>query len=225
VDVFLAPSEFIRDKYVEFGIPKEKIAISRYGLNAGLFTGLQKNQSGRLRFGFIGTLLPAKGPDLLIKAFNGIKNQDAQLLIYGALRSYTGFEHYLPYLKKIRKNRNIEFMGGFDNRDIASVFQNIDILVVPSVWPENSPLVIQESFLARTPVIASRIGGIPELVEDQISGLLFNTSDTGELQGKIKDIIDNRVIIEKLKANIPRVKNIEDNARELEMIYCELCRR
>jgi glycosyltransferase involved in cell wall biosynthesis len=219
IDIFLAPSEFIRKRYIEFGIPKEKIKLSRYGLNTSLFNELQKKKNNKLRFAFLGTLLPAKGVDVLIKSFNRIKDQNAKLMIYGALKSYLGFEYYLPYLKKIRKNKNITFMGGFDNRQIASVFQNIDVLIVPSIWPENSPLVIQEAFLAKIPVIASRIGGIPELIQDGINGLLFNPADAQELHGKIQDIIDHHELIEKFKKNIPDVKTIEDNVAELEQIY------
>lgn len=219
VAVFLAPSEFIRNKYIEFGIPASKIQLSPYGLNTYLFNGPQKNHSHKLRFAFIGTILPAKGPDILIKAFNRIKEQNAQLRIYGSLRSYVGFENYPHYLKRIVRNKNIMFMGGFDNSQIASVFKEIDVLVVPSIWQENSPLVIQEATLAKTPVIASRIGGIPELVQDGVNGLLCNPQDVYDLQEKIQYIIDNPYLIERFKDYMPKVKDIEENAREIEEIY------
>jgi len=222
IDIFLAPSEFIRDRYIEFGIPQEKIKLSRYGLNTDLFNELQKNKNDKLRFAFVGTLLPAKGVDVLIKSFNKIKDQNAELMMYGVLKSYIGFEHYLPYLRKILKNKNIKFMGGFDNCQIASVFQNIDVLVVPSIWPENSPLVIQEAFLFRTPVIASRIGGIMELVQEGLGGLLCNPGDVKDLRDKIQYLIDNRNVIDELKENMPRAKSMEENAREIEDIYGQL---
>jgi glycosyltransferase involved in cell wall biosynthesis len=224
IDIFIAPTEFIRKKYIEFGIPAEKIKLSSYGFNINLFKGLHKKEDDKVRFGFIGTILPAKGAHVLIKSFNAIKNKNARLMIYGNLRSFIGFEYYLPYLKKIAKNKNIIFMDGFDNREIASIFQKIDVLVVPSLWPENSPLVIQEAFLAKTPVIASRIGGITELVRDGVNGLLCDPGDAGGLQEKIEKIIDNPGLIQKFRENIPPVKNIEDNAREMEDLYQKIRR-
>jgi glycosyltransferase involved in cell wall biosynthesis len=225
INIFIAPTECIRKNYIEFGIPGEKIKLSCHGFNINLFNGLQKNRNHKLRFAFIGTILPAKGPHVLIESFNGIQDKNAQLMIYGNLRSFIGFEHYLPYLKKIIKNKNIMFMDGFDNRQIASIFQKIDVLVVPSLWLENSPLVIQEAFLAKTPVIASRIGGITELVLDGVNGLLCDPGDVHGLQEKIERIIDNPDLIQKFKENMPQVKSIEDNAREMEEIYQEIHER
>lgn len=113
-------------------------------------------------------------------------------------------------------------MDGFDNQEIASVFQNIDMLIVPSLWQENSPLVIQEAFLAETPVIASRLGGIPEIVQNGINGLLFNPGDVDELREKMQQIINNPSLIEKFRENMPKIRCIEDNAKEIEEIYNKL---
>ncbi len=99
---------------------------------------------------------------------------------------------------------------------------NIDVLLVPSIWLENAPLVIQEAFLSKTPVIASRIGGIPELVTDGINGLLLNPGDIKDLKEKIEYIIRNPEVIKKFKESIPEVKSIEENAKEMEEIYIRL---
>lgn len=222
IDFFIAPSEYLKNKFIEFGISSEKIRLSQNGLNSELFKGIQKVRTDKIRFAFIGTILPAKGLHILIESFNRIKNRDVELKIYGRLYPYVGFEYYPSYLKKIIKNKNIRFMGEFNYFEIAKIFSEIDILVVPSVWYENSPLVIKEAFLSKTPVIASKIGGIPELVNDGVNGLLFNPGDSNDLQEKIQYLIDSPDIIERLKENIPKVKSIEDNASEVEDIYNKL---
>lgn len=222
VNIFLSPSEYVRDNFIKFGIPVEKIKLSKNGLNARPFIDSQKTKSDKIRFSFIGTILPAKGLHVLINSFNEIKTNDAELKIYGKLYSYIGFEYYLPYLKKLIKNKNISFMGEFDHEEVVNIFKQIDVLVVPSIWYENSPLVIQEAFLSKTPVIASNIGGIPELVIDGVNGLLFEPQDTNDLREKIQHIIDEPNILEKFKENIPEVKNIEDNIREIEKLYNSL---
>ncbi|MCX5704049.1 MAG: glycosyltransferase family 4 protein [Candidatus Omnitrophica bacterium] len=222
VDILLAPSEFVRNKYIEFGIPPEKINLLRFGIAGSLANDKQIKNKHRLCFGFIGTVLPAKGVDVLIEAFNDIRNPNVELRIYGDLRPYLGFERYPGYLKKIVRNKNILFMGGFDHQKIASVFHEIDVLVVPSLWEENSPLVIQEAFASGTPVIGSRIGGIPELVTDGVSGLLFTPGDSQGLREKLEYLTDNPEIIQKFKENMPKAKNIQEHAREIEEIYAHL---
>jgi len=226
VDIFVAPSKFLMEMFIKFGIPENKIRFIRNGIDSKpLESFRKKNSSDKMRFGFIGTMLPAKGLDILINAFNMIQNKKVELKIYGKLFPCDGFEYYLKRIKKLAKNSNIKFMGEFHNRDIAKVFSEIDILVVPSIWNENSPLVIQEAFLYRIPVIASRAGGIPELVNDGVNGLLFSAGDIRDLKEKLEYIIGDYKIINRFKENMPEIKSIKKNAEELEEIYKNLIKK
>ncbi|MFA5144808.1 MAG: glycosyltransferase family 4 protein [Candidatus Omnitrophota bacterium] len=224
VDIFIAPSRLLLTKFIESGmVSSAKALLLNYGFNKRLFNNREKmTLDGKVRFGFIGTLLPHKGVHIMIEAFNKIKDKRAELKIYGKSYPYAGFEYYPGYIKKIAQNRNIKFLGGFHNDNIADIFLNIDTLIVPSIWLENSPLVIQEAFLAGIPVIASEVGGIPELVNHGVNGLLFKPGDCNDLYDKMKLIIDSPDYIEKLIKNIPAVTSIEGNARELEKVYSGL---
>lgn len=220
IDLFIAPSVFIKDKLISGGLPAEKVVFSSYGFDTKNFHTFRKNRSNLVRFGYMGTLLPAKGVDVLISGFKKIKNRDIELLIHGKLFSYSGFERFPGLLKKMASgDERIKFKGGYHNDDVARILSDIDILIVPSVWLENSPLVIREAFLSKTPVIVSRIGGIPELVDDGVNGLLFNPGDARDLQEKMEYVINNPGVIETFRNNMPEVKSIEENARELESIY------
>jgi glycosyltransferase involved in cell wall biosynthesis len=225
VDIFLSPSDFLQDKFISFGIPKEKIRRVGCGFDKTAFIDTVKSNTAAMRFGFIGTLLPAKGAHVLIEAFNKLERDNCELRIYGRLHAYTGFEYYLPHLKKIAKNKNIRFMGEFQHSDITGIFNEIDVLVVPSIWYENSPLVIHEAFLSQTPVIASRIGGIPELVTDNVSGFLFEPGDVNDLVQRMRCLVDNRSISEKLIQGAPDIKDISENAKEVLEIYESLLAR
>jgi len=223
IDLFIAPSRFIKNEFVDYGFPESKILYYPYGFDCKNFVFIPKNASETLRFGYMGTLLPMKGVGFLISAFKEIKNSKIKLSIYGKLFPFSGFEYYPDLLRKMVKNDSrIELMGGYDNKDVGRIFASIDVLIVPSLWLENAPLVIQEAFLSKTPVIASRIGGIPELINDGVNGLLFNPGDADNLREKIKYIIDNPDVIEKFKEKMPEVKNIEDNGREMEELYNRL---
>ena len=171
----------------------------------------------------MGTLLPMKGVGFLISAFKGIKNRNIKLSIHGKLFPFSGFESYPGIFKKmVKADRRIELAGGYNNKDAGRILANIDVLVVPSLWLENAPLVIQEAFLSKTLVIASRIGGIPELINDGVNGLLFNPGDAHNLQEKMQNIVNNPDIIEKFKEKMPEVKSIGDNGREMEELYNRL---
>lgn len=223
IDLFLAPSDFMKNKFIEYGLPADKILHSPYGLDHKNITGSIKQKSSVFRFGFLGTLLPMKGLDVLISAFKGIKHENIELSIYGKLFSYSGFESYPRELKKsIYNDKRIKLKGGYNNKDIGIILSNIDALIVPSIWPENSPLVIQEAFLSKTPVIASRIGGIPELISDGVSGLLFNPGNTDDLREKMLLIINNPDVLDKFIRNLPTVKTIEEDNKEIEKFYNSL---
>lgn len=224
IEAFLVPSAHLRDRFIEFDIPAEKIKLSKNHLNTGSFIHSEKSKSGKVRFAFIGTILPAKGLHILIDSFNGIGADTAELKIYGKLYSYTGFEYYLPHLKRLIKNKNIRFMGEFDHGQVADIFKEIDVLVVPSIWHENSPLVIREAFLSKTPVLASNIGGIPELIIDGVNGLLFNPRDANDLRRQIQHITSNPDILEKFKKNMPQ-EDAQGNIKEIEDLYNSLLRK
>ncbi len=223
IDLFIAPSHFIKNKFIEHGFIKEKILYCPHGFDFRNYTYVSKNESKILRFAYMGTLLPMKGVDILISAFKGLKTENVELSIYGKLFSYSGFESYHKILEKmIRADSRIKLKGEYANKDIGKILSDVDVLVAPSIWQENAPLVIQEAFLSKTPVIASRIGGIPELVKDGVNGLLFTPGDVKDLQAKLEYVINNLGAVEKFKENMPVIKSIEDDAKEMEEIYSRL---
>jgi len=222
ISFFLAPSQYIKNQFLKFGIHPDEILSYYPGLNLSKFQKNQSKMNGKIRFAFIGTIIPAKGLHVLISAFNGIRSDVAELRIYGKIKKYVGFESYPLSLKRAIKNKNIKFLGGFDHDSVADIFKDLDVLVVPSIWQENHPLIIREAFLLKKPVIASRIGGITEIVENGINGLLFESGNAEELREKIEYIISNPKVLDDFRENNGEVKGIDDNAKEVEEIYCKL---
>ncbi len=222
VDLFISPSKFLLDIFLNYGISQDKIISIQNGIDITQFKHLDRKKSNRIRFGFIGTIHPSKGLHILIEAFNKITAKNVELRIYGRILPYSGFEYYPRLLRKLCRHSNILFMGGFEASLISKIFSEIDILIVPSIWNENLPLVILEAFSSRTPVIASRIGGISELINDGINGFLFKANNSDDLYTKLKIIIDNDNIIEKLKNAVVLPKDMKENAREMAEIYTNL---
>jgi glycosyltransferase involved in cell wall biosynthesis len=95
---------------------------------------------------------------------------------------------------------SIRFWGRVANQEVESVFRETDVLVLPSIWPENQPVSITEAMATRTPVIASDIGGIPELVEDGAHGYLFPAGDATALADRMRRFLDDSSLINRLGA-------------------------
>jgi len=163
---------------------------------------------------------------VLLQAFNRIEKQNVELRIHGYFAPFQlGFEDYPDYLRSLCKKDTLQWCGKYENRDIARLLSHIDVLVVPSIWYENSPLTIHEAFMAGIPVITSNIGGMAELIRDGENGLLFEVGDSADLAKQMQTVIDNPELIERLKSNIQPVSPIETHTQEIAEVYARLVYR
>ena len=222
VDLFIAPSSFLKQEFVKFGIPGDKIVHSDNGSNTSGYARKEKHPGLKIRFGFIGTIAEHKGLHVLISAFNSIPTEKADLKIYGDLG---WFPHYSARLKAMTRSAAITFEGPVPNDTVAQILSEIDILIVPSIWFENSPLTIHEAFLAGVPVIASDFGGMRDLVTDHVNGLLFKVNNPESLRKAIEEILGSKELLSRFSRNIPKVKSIKENGQEMERLYSGLLRQ
>ncbi len=218
INIFLSPSRFLLEIMANHGIPRDKIIYSPYGFRKDLiqYDPKEWNKHDKIVFGFIGRIIPTKGLGVLLEAFKAIEREyDTELRIYGSIGNK------LIYLKRKAGNK-VRFMGGFPNWEIDSVLSEIDVLVVPSIWYENSPLVIQEAFLKGRPVVASRLGGMKELVKDGVNGLLFEPGNPRDLASKLRLILEDPTVLNSLRPSPNSVRDIRDDALFHMHLYREL---
>lgn len=216
VDKIISPSRFLREIFVNYGIPKNKIIYSENGYNLKVFEGFKKKKdTDKIVFGFVGGISIHKGVHVVVDAFMNIPEDKAELRIYG---NYSPNSEYVKRIfEKVEKKRNIKFVGRFEN--IKDPYSQIDILAFPSIWYENCPLVLMEAQATKTPVLASNLGAIPEFVEEGKTGLLFQPNNSSDLYEKIRFIVEHPELIEKFKANIKPPKSIKEQAKEIESVY------
>jgi len=218
VSLFLAPSRFLRDQFLAFGIPAEKIVFAECGLPPLEITVTERRQAASpLVFGYIGVVDPVKGVHLLVEAFHPLSG--AELRIYGGETDYAPYPDRGQFLARLRRSPHIRLMGRYDNREVGRILSEVDVVVVPSIWYENAPLVIREAFLARKPVITAAFGGMQEWVQDEINGLLFQPRDVEDLRNKLARFIEDPDLMHRLSHNFPAVKSIAEDAREMEDRY------
>ncbi|MCK4666516.1 glycosyltransferase [Candidatus Dependentiae bacterium] len=218
LNLIIAPSNFLREKYIQHGVDPDKIIYSDYGFTNDKFRfkTVQKINYP-VKFGFIGTIIPPKGLHNVIEAFPDKTEYRAIFKIHGINYSYYNYETYFEDLKKAAAEKNITFEGKFENSEVNNLLLNLDVLIVPSIWYENSPLTIHEAFLSGLPVITSDQGGMAELVEDGKTGLHFKLGDSGSIREIIQKIIDKPEVLTDFNNNIrnAKIKSIEENALEI----------
>jgi glycosyltransferase involved in cell wall biosynthesis len=231
-ELLIAPSNYIAQKYIQWGIPSGKVVVSDYGLQLNA----HHRHSNRIRpedsdhgsssihaaiftFGYIGTISRHKGVHLLVEAFQHLRDSHPrrmQLLIFGD----PGVDPpYSYFLEERICSADVHFRGDFDNNEIDAILSQVDLLVVPSLWAENSPLVIHEAFRNGVPVLASDIGGMQDLIPEGKGGKRFPPGDAVALEEEMKRFVSDETYYFKLQKTIPPVKSIEENARELETLY------
>lgn len=219
-DLFVAPSRFLRDKFIEYGMPPEKIVFSDYGI-APVRAQPAPREGGPVRFAYVGTVAEHKGLHVLIEAFNGLPRESAELNVHGALDE---FEGYAGRVRSMIAHPGIHLRGRFENHRAAEILANADALIVPSIWFENSPITIHEAFLARVPVIASNFGGMAGLVRDGVNGLLFEMGDPAGLRRVLLRVLNEPGLLDRLRPDPAEVKSLEDDAAWTEQRYRGLLR-
>ncbi len=224
VDLFVAPSNYLRNRFItEFSIPENKIRYLDYGFPTEYLTPTEKSkEKNKFTFGYIGTLIPAKGVNQLIEAFKQIK-EPASLRIYGRHNGQSA--DALKSLAADSENE-IVFAGEYINHNLADeVFSKVDCIVVPSIWAENSPLVIHEAQACKIPVITADFGGMKEYVQHKVNGLLFEHRNTNSLAEQMKFAAEHPDLLKQfgekgyLFSEDGNVPNIQQHCERLVNIY------
>jgi glycosyltransferase involved in cell wall biosynthesis len=217
VDHFVAPSRLLRERAIEWGVPAAKIALLRYGVDLPPKRSPRRYApDGRVRFAFLGTPAPHKGVHVLLDAFRAAGLKSAQLSIWG---SSSADPNYFADLRRRAQGLAVRFPGAIPNAQVPAALEQTDALVVPSLWLENWPVVVQEARLMRVPVIASRIGGLAEGVRHGVDGLLFEPGDAVGLAAALRRIAREPRLLARFAANATLPPAMEEHERALEAIY------
>ena len=215
VDVFIAPSEFLRNKFIEYGFKEEKLECLGYLIDIELKDN--KKDPGDYYL-YVGRISEEKGIKTLIDA--AVNNSGGELKIIGSGPLKEDMESYAA---SKAKNTTIEFLGHKSRDEVIEYIKNSRFVVVPSEWYENYPFSILETFACGKPVIGSKVGGIPELVKDNKTGLTFEIGNSSELSARIKYLENNpEMAIEmgrNARAFVEQELNAEKHYQTLMEIY------
>lgn len=189
VDAFITLSEFSRDRFIKYGIPEKKLFLLTNSMQLPS-NGKEKNLGEYILF--LGQLSEKNGVSTLVKAME--KTKDVPLVVAGE-------GELQPDLKEFVREKNLDnvtFAGFLSGTKLEQMMENSMFTVFPAICYHNCPMSVLESFAYGKSVIGSKLGSIPELIEDGINGLLFEPKNVNELAEKIKYLYHRPLLAEKM---------------------------
>lgn len=221
VDRFVAPSEFLRQRYIDWGLAPERIVVIENGQSdepplppRPLAEGETRN-----RFGFFGQITPFKGLDVVLQALHEMPKAERKkivLEVHGANLEFQPAE-YRQKVEALRepliKQGVVQWVGPYQPHELRSRMAGVDWVVVPSIWWENSPMVIQEAFVCGRPLLVSDIGGMKEKVRDGVDGVHVPVGNPLHWQAALRRCAYDVAQHADMSAGIVRPRNQGDTAR------------
>jgi len=226
VDRFIAPSRFLRDRYVAWGLPASRITVLPNGLPAldpAPARILGQTGTRRDRFAFFGHINRFKGAIVALDASARLSREG----VAHGLALHGGTDHQAPEtLARFDRARDAapdaRYFGAYRRADMPRLIADADWVVFPSEWWENAPLVINEAFQHRRPVVCSNIGGAAELVQHGVNGLHFPVGDAAGLAAAMRRAIEEPGLWERLADGITPPVGIGESAARHRALYDEL---
>lgn len=218
VDHFIAPSRFLKERYVDWGIPPDYITVIENAIEPLASPRAHDDGRARIHLGYFGQLSEFKGLDVLLQAMHLLRpEQRARICV--EVNGANGEQHAAWYQELLDKLRQpliaegcLRWSGPYERSQLAGRLGGLDWVVVPSLWWENSPLVIQEAFALGVPVIAADIGGMAEKVRNGIDGLHFEACNPHALADVLRRVLAEPQLRHALASHTRRPPNLAETA-------------
>ena len=185
VDGFVSPSEFLRQRYIAWGIAPERIVVIENGQADEPMLPARPLAEGetRNRFAFFGQITPFKGLDVVLTALSQLKRVERRKIVFEVHGANLELQRddYRQRVEALRaplmEEGVVQWVGPYQPHELRNRMAGVDWVLVPSIWWENSPMVIQEAFVCGRPLISSDIGGMAEKIRDGVDGLHVPTGN------------------------------------------------
>lgn len=222
----LVPSQGMADTFAQLGFAMAGIRVCPYGLDC---TGLSEQpqrqpwQGGKerpLRVSFIGTFSPAKGVHVLLEALRLLgPDQPLAVQLYGSLEEHPGYGQRVAQEVSRWPRSKLALMGVFPPDRIYAVLSETDLLVIPSLWRENSPLILLQALASGLPILASDVQGMAEQLQPGRNGALFAPGDERELAAWLERFLADPTLLARLCNKGGEPRTVSNYADQLEREY------
>lgn len=223
VSLFVAHSEAARELLQANGVPASKIRLSAPGLEPRQRASRARSGTGPVKFGFVGRPCAEKGGHTLVKAWRLLERDvAAELHIWG--NPHTGEPDVVAGIRALAVfDQRVVFHGPFTRDQTDSIYDSIDVLLVPSEWFDNCPFVISEACAAGVPVVGSDFGGIRSMIRHEVDGLLFPMGEARGLAGALTRLAGDLQAVQGLARHVRPPRDARDHVREVRTFFQEIC--
>ena len=223
VDHFICPSEFLRDRYVAWGLPADRLKVLENGQPRELMASRDETDEAlQTQFVVLGQVSQRKGSLVLLEAIRLLPKRIRKLIrieIHGSTQ-YAEDDFKLKFQESMRQfDGTVTACGPYIAKDVGEILRRNGWLIVPSIWWENWPTVIQEAFAAGRPVICSDIGGMAEKVKHGVSGMHFRGNNAAHLSARIEECATAPELWKRLCAGVPKPPTIDQTVDEMLGLY------
>lgn len=209
-------TKFYFDMLLSNGVSEEQIEYLPQSVPFYLKLNFKLNNFTKFRLIFIGRISELKGLHILLSAMRNLDENKIELDIYG---KNDDDEYYFKCRELSKNANNISWMGQIMQSEVIETMSNYNALCLPSTFSEMSPLVIQEAFNARIPVVASNVYGNREQIRHGINGWLFQMNDINDLTNLLQNLINNPDLVSQAIKGIPEVTKFDTVAKRMQEIY------
>ncbi|MEQ8813864.1 MAG: glycosyltransferase family 4 protein [Thalassobaculum sp.] len=227
LDHLVAPSTLMRDRLIDWGIAPDRVSVIRNGrdLDPRVPARRLRNGERRTRFAILGNVSPAKGQKVALQAVRLLLAdgfRDVELAIHGAPHFQT--DDFKADINGLIAScdGHARLLGGYDQGDLPDRLAGADWTVMPSMWWENAPLVLDEAFHHGRPPICSAVGGMAERVRDGVDGLHFTVGDPRALADRMREAVEDASLWENLRGQAPDTRDAAACAAEYESLFDSL---
>ncbi|MFN2431368.1 MAG: glycosyltransferase [Gemmatimonadota bacterium] len=213
----VAPSRFVASVFQE-EYPDLEVRVVPHGVDqAEIVPRAPREADGRLVVGYLGSLLPHKGVDVLIRAFRQVEESNLRLELYGEAWGDSAFGEALHGLAD--GDPRIRFRGGVPAAGVADALAEMDVIVLPSVVRETFSLVLSEALAAGVPAVVSRVGALAERVVDGTTGRHVTPRSIEDLARVLREIAADPAVLRRWRSLLQPPARVEDEAFAYEGIY------
>ncbi len=197
VDQFVSPSAFLARRYVEWGVPETKMAVIE-NLIPTATPAPPALAGATLRVGFFGQISRLKGIEVMLRAAEQLgaeRCETISFVIFGDYRNQPEIFRADLAKRLSAPGSNVIFHGPYEHDEVDSLMRSVDVVLMPSIWWENAPLVIEEALRNRRPVLCSDIGGMAEKVRDGLDGFHFRMGSAPALVELLRRLDQDRGLL------------------------------
>jgi glycosyltransferase involved in cell wall biosynthesis len=221
INMFITPSNFMKKKLIEYGINRNKVVhLDNFIKTDELQSSIKAKEKYILYFG---RLAESKG---IFELINVAKELPKIKVIFAGKFGETSDQNRANQIIKFKRIKNVKFVGFKNKVQLEKLISGCSFVVVPSKWNENQPYSVLESFALGKAVLASNVGGVPEIIQNDKNGLLFESGNMKDFKQKINKLWNDPAYVDKLGKNAKKLAfekyNSEVHYKKLFTIYNDL---